>query len=226
MDGKTLNMKLFMVACIATLLASSYIGTAYAFSSSVSIANNSVDATYLSIDVYQKIGGGVETNASSVVFYDYHAEIEGDNVIYTPTNENAKYTLRVFSNEFNSGYIYGYYECPDYLNGVAVKSITLVFDLEYEETNSYTVYRDVFTDDYHLVALSGSPEKTADAPIEKIIVEYYPLSYISDTAAVIHGEAGEEGEIDPDAEGEIDREDAESLENFRFHFYVSPNELF
>ena len=213
---KALKNKVTVIGIISVLLMVSLIGTAYAYSTSVT-SSGDISGSYLSVDILK--------NDSAM-----------DKQVTTLLDENGKYTystgdkyyVHVESNKSEVAWLYGYFAVDNStskFSGVLINTITVTLKVDDTTSVDMTLYRDAYKDSFHTgtefdssIALTKNANGTysKDLQITAITVNYI-TDFDSMTSVNVTKSNGDSGSVTI--------ADGKALSNLSFIFHASPQAL-
>ena len=215
---KALKNKVTVIGIISVLLMVSLIGTAYAYSTSVT-SSGDISGSYLSVDIL-KNGSAMDKQVTDLLDEDGK---------YTYSTGGDKYYVHVESNKSSVAWLYGYFTVDNStskFSGVLINTITVTLDLD--GTPVYmTLYRDAYKDSFHTegtkfdssITLKENEDNgtySKDLQITAITV-YYITDFDSMTSVNVTKSNGDSGSVTI--------ADGKALSNLSFIFHASPQAL-
>lgn len=174
---KALKNKVTVIGIISVLLMVSFIGTAYAYSTSVT-SSGDISGSYLTVDLTQKDADENESAITVAPFAEGGFAYGGSYDSTTSTDSNTYY-VHVKSNEYTSAFLYGYFTVNNgsgEFSGVLIESITVTFNVDLNKDGSLdtmVLYRDAYMNSFNSSEISLGTAHEADLQIMSISVSYY-----------------------------------------------------
>ncbi len=214
---KALKNKVTVIGIVSVLLMVSLIGTAYAYSTSVT-SSGDISGSYLSVDILK--------NDSAM-----------DKQVTTLLDEDGKYTystgdkyyVHVESNKSSVAWLYGYFAVDNStskFSGVLINTITVTLKVDDTTSVDMILYRDAYKDSFHTgtefdssIALTKNEDNgtySKDLQITAITVNYI-TDFDSMTSVNVTKSDG--------TSGSVAITDGKDLSNLSFIFHASPQAL-
>lgn len=212
---KALKNKVTVIGVISVLLMVSLIGTAYAYSTSVT-SSGDISGSYLSVDIL-KNDSAMDKQVTTLL--DANGE-------YTYSTGD-KYYVHVESNKSSVAWLYGYFvvdNSTSKFSGVLIDTITVTLDLDGTEVDM-TLYRDAYKDSFHsgtefdssiTLTENANGIYSKDLQITKIKVNYI-TDFDSMSSVNVTKSDG--------TSGSVTIADGKTLSNLSFIFHASPQAL-
>ena len=213
---KALKNKVTVIGIISVLLMVSLIGTAYAYSTSVTSSGDS-SGSYLSVDIL-KNDSAMDKQVTKLLDEDGK---------YTYSTGGDKYYVHVESNKSSVAWLYGYFTVDNStskFSGVLINTITVTLKVDDTTSVDMTLYRDAYKDSFHTgtefdssIALTENANGTysKDLQITAIKVNYI-TDFDSMTSVNVTKSNGDSGSVTI-ADGKAP--------NLSFIFHASPQAL-
>ena len=214
---KALKNKVTVIGIISVLLMVSLIGTAYAYSTSVT-SSGDISGSYLSVDIL-KNDSAMDKQVTTLLDEDGK---------YTYSTGGDKYYVHVESNKSSVAWLYGYFTVDNStskFSGVLINTITVTLKVDDTTSVDMTLYRDAYKDSFHTgtefdssIALTKNANGTysKDLQITAITVNYI-TDFDSMTSVNVTKSDG--------TSGSVTIADGKALSNLSFIFHASPQAL-
>lgn len=214
---KALKNKVTVIGIISVLLMVSLIGTAYAYSTSVT-SSGDISGSYLSVDIL-KNDSAMDKQVTKLLDEDGK---------YTYSTGGDKYYVHVESNKSSVAWLYGYFTVDNStskFSGVLINTITVTLKVDDTTSVDMTLYRDAYKDSFHTgtefdssIALTENANGTysKDLQITAIKVNYI-TDFDSMTSVNVTKSDG--------TSGSVTIADGKALSNLSFIFHASPQAL-
>ena len=197
---KALKNKVTVIGIISVLLMVSFIGTAYAYSTSVT-SSGDISGSYLTVDLTEKTST-TESAISYAPFDKVNGFAKSGSYTYAD-GDTTSYYVHVASNDYTSAYLYGYFTVNNGagdFSGVLIKSITVTFNVDLNkdgENDTMVLYRDAYTNSFNSSEISLGTAHEADLQIMSISVSYYG-SFDGMTSVNVTTSSGSSGSVSVD----------------------------
>lgn len=212
---KALKNKVTVIGIISVLLMVSLIGTAYAYSTSVT-SSGDISGSYLSVDIL-KNDSAMDKQVTTLLDEDGK---------YTYSTGGDKYYVHVESNKSSVAWLYGYFTVDNStskFSGVLINTITVTLDLDGTSVNM-TLYRDAYKDSFHTGTESSitlKENKDNGTYSKNLQITAIEVNYITDfdsmTSVNVTKSDG--------TSGSVTIADGKALFNLSFIFHASPQAL-
>ena len=213
---KALKNKVTVIGIISVLLMVSLIGTAYAYSTSVT-SSGDISGSYLSVDIL-KNNSAMDKQVTDLLDEDGK---------YTYSTGGDKYYVHVESNKSSVAWLYGYFTVDNStskFSGVLIKTITVTLDLDGTPVDM-TLYRDAYKDSFHTEGTEFDSSITLNEDngtySKNLQITAIKVNYITDfdsmTSVNVTKSDG--------TSGSVTIADGKALSNLSFIFHASPQAL-
>ena len=213
---KALKNKVTVIGIISVLLMVSLIGTAYAYSTSVT-SSGDISGSYLSVDIL-KNDSAMDKQVTKLLDEDGK---------YTYSTGGDKYYVHVESNKSSVAWLYGYFTVDNStskFSGVLIKTITVTLDLDGTPVDM-TLYRDAYKDSFHTEGTEFDSSITLNEDngtySKNLQITAIKVNYITDfdsmTSVNVTKSDG--------TSGSVTIADGKALSNLSFIFHASPQAL-
>ena len=213
---KALKNKVTVIGIISVLLMVSLIGTAYAYSTSVT-SSGDISGSYLSVDIL-KNGSAMDERVTNLLDEDGK---------YTYSTGGDKYYVHVESNKSSVAWLYGYFTVDNStskFSGVLINTITVTLDLDGTSVDM-TLYRDAYKDSFHTEGTKFDSSITLNEDngtySKNLQITAIEVNYITDfdsmTSVNVTKSDG--------TSGSVTIADGKALSNLSFIFHASPQAL-
>ncbi len=198
------------------LLMVSLIGTAYAYSTSVT-SSGDISGSYLSVDIL-KNDSAMDKQVTKLLDEDGK---------YTYSTGGDKYYVHVESNKSSVAWLYGYFAVDNStskFSGVLINTITVTLDLDGTSVDM-TLYRDAYKDSFHTEGTEFDSSITLNEDngtySKNLQITAIKVNYITDfdsmTSVNVTKSDG--------TSGSVTIADGKALSNLSFIFHASPQAL-
>ncbi len=214
---KALKNKVTVIGIVSVLLMVSLIGTAYAYSTSVT-SSGDISGSYLSVDIL-KNDSAMDERVTTLLDKDGK---------YTYSTGGDEYYVHIESNKSSVAWLYGYFAVDNStskFSGVLINTITVTLDLGGTPVDMI-LYRDAYKDSFHTktadidssITLTENANGTysKDLQITAITVNYI-TDFDSMTSVNVTKSDG--------TSGSVAITDGKDLSNLSFIFHASPQAL-
>ena len=213
---KALKNKVTVIGIISVLLMVSLIGTAYAYSTSVT-SSGDISGSYLSVDIL-KYDSAMDKQVTTLLDEDGK---------YTYSTGGDKYYVHVESNKSKFAWLYGYFAVDNStskFSGVLINTITVTLDLDGTSVDM-TLYRDAYKDSFHTEGTKFDSSITLNEDngtySKNLQITAIEVNYITDfdsmTSVNVTKSDG--------TSGSVTIADGKALSNLSFIFHASPQAL-
>ena len=213
---KALKNKVTVIGIISVLLMVSLIGTAYAYSTSVT-SSGDISGSYLSVDIL-KNDSAMDKQVTTLLDEDGK---------YTYSTGGDKYYVHVESNKSSVAWLYGYFTVDNStskFSGVLINTITVTLDLDGTSVDM-TLYRDAYKDSFHTEGTEFDSSITLNEDngtySKNLQITAIKVNYITDfdsmTSVNVTKSDG--------TSGSVTIADGKALSNLSFIFHASPQAL-